>query len=334
MKQRSPTSQFLRSLRPRYWLTWLGLSLLWLLIHLPYPLLVKLGIPLGALLYRLAPKRRHITQTNLALAFPELDQTERDQLCRRVFRSVGISFLETPLAWWGSDKRLAGLSHIEGLEHLQAALAEGHGVILLTAHFTCLELGARLLAPQQPLSVLYKRQRNLPLEIITRHNIKRHFHAAIQRHDVRSLLRALKKNQACWYAPDQDFGPRQSLFAPFMGVSAASLESPMRLAKVSDARVVPFFPLRREDGLGYQLTILPALENFPSGDSADDLLADATRINALFEAQIRRAPEQYLWLHRRFKTRPEGEPGLYGWADKKRRHRAAAQGPHNKEGAT
>lgn len=306
-------------------MTWLGLALLWLLVRLPYSVLLKLGTPLGALMYRFARKRRHIAETNIALVFPELDDIAREQLVRRTFRSVGISFLETPLAWWGSRKKLLPLTHIEGLEHLHTALAEGHGAILLTAHFTCLELGARLLGLRHPYSVMYKRHRNIPFEIMMQHNIKLHFQAAIERHDVRGMVRALKKNRACWYAPDQDFGPVHSLFAPFMGIAAATLEAPMRLSKMSGAKIVPFFPIRREDGSGYQITILPALDNFPSGDD----LHDATRINAVIEQQIRRAPDQYLWLHRRFKTRPEGEPGLYGWADKKRKATAP-----NDRGAT
>ncbi len=276
-------------------------------------------------MHRFSHKRRHITQTNIALVFPELDENARAQRVRHVFRSVGISLLETPLSWWGSDKRLAKLCHIEGLEHLTAALAESKGVILLSAHFTCLEIGGRLLSLHQPFAVMYKRHRNPLFEAAVKHGREQHFQSAIQRHDVRGLVRALKQNQACWYAPDQDFGPKHSLFAPFMGITAATLEAPMRLAKMSGAKIVPFFPIRREDGNGYQLTILPALDNFPSGNQASDRLADATRINAIIEEQIRRAPEQYLWLHRRFKTRPEGEPGLYGWADKKRVREKDAQ---------
>lgn len=313
------------ALHPRYWLTWLVLACLWWLVRLPYPLLLKIGSALGALMHRLAHKRRHIAQTNIALAFPELNELERTQLVRRIFRSVGISFLETPLSWWASDKRLAKLCHTEGLEHLDAALNEGRGAILLTCHFTCLELGARLLSIKHPFAVMYKQHANLPFEILMQLNIKQHFDTAIQRHDVRTMVRTLKKNQSCWYAPDQDFGRKQSLFAPFMGVSSATLEAPMRLAKMSGAKVVPFFPVRKEDGSGYQITILPALDNFPSGNQPDELLADATRINAIIEQQVRRSPDQYLWLHRRFKTRPEGEFGLYGWADKKRVQEKDAQ---------
>lgn len=313
MRHRSHTTRQL--LHPRHWPSWLGLALLWLAVQLPYAAHLKLGAAFGALMYRLSRKRRHICETNIDLCFPEQSPAERSRLVREVFRSMGISLLETPLAWWGSDKRLAKLCDIEGAEHLQAAMAEGHGALLLTAHFTCLELGARMLALAHPFAVMYRQHRNLPFEAMMQHNIERHFHSAIPRHDVRSLLRALKKNQAVWYSPDQDFGPEHSLFAPFMGIQAATLEAPMRLTKMSGAKIVPFFPIRREDGHGYKITILPALDNFPSGDD----LQDATRLNALFEEQIRKAPGQYLWLHRRFKTRPPGEPGLYGWADKKRR---------------
>lgn len=298
---------------------------LWLGTRLPYAMQLKLGSMLGALMYRYSRKRRHICETNINLCFPECSDRERADLTRRTFRSMGISFLETPLAWWGSNKRLAKLCNIEGIEHLKTALAEGHGVMLLTAHFTCLELGARLLALQHPFAVMYRQHRNLPFEMMMQHNIKQHFISAIPRHEVRTLLRALKKNQAVWYAPDQDFGPEHSLFAPFMGINAATLEAPMRITKMSGAKIVPFFPIRRKDGRGYQVDVLPALDNFPSGDD----LYDATRLNALIEEQIRRAPDQYLWLHRRFKTRPPGEPGLYGWADKKRKVR-----PVNKDEAT
>ena len=292
---------------------------LWLLIQLPYSLQVKLGGLIGTLLYRYSCKRRHICKTNIDLCFPELSEAERGKLVRETFRSMGISFLETPLAWWASNKRLEKLCSIDGIEHLQDALKEGKGVVLLTNHFTCLELGARMLALKHPFAVMYRQHRNLPFEMMMQHNITRHFISAIPRHEVRTLLRALKKNQAVWYAPDQDFGPEHSLFAPFMGINAATLEAPMRITKMSGAKIVPFFAKRRADDSGYQVDVLPALEGFPSGDD----LVDATRINELIEEQIRLAPGQYLWLHRRFKTRPPGEPGLYGWADKKRKRRPA-----------
>jgi KDO2-lipid IV(A) lauroyltransferase len=311
----SQTFQPTHYLHPRHWFTWLGLGALWLLTRLPYATQLQLGAMLGTLMYHFSPKRRHVTRTNIKLVFPDLSDTEQQQLVRRTFRSVGISLLEVPLSWWGSDRKLAPLCEIEGVEHLQGALQEGRGVILLSAHFTCLEIGGRLLSQHQPFAVMYKRHRNPLFEAVMKHSRELHFQAAIQRHDVRGLVRALKQNKACWYAPDQDFGPRHSVFAPFMGINAATLAAPSRLAKMSGARVVPFFPMRRSDGRGYRLTILPPLDNFPS----DDEVADATRINAIIEQQVRRAPDQYLWLHRRFKTRPQGEPGLYGWADKKRR---------------
>jgi len=315
---KSISSQFQASqyLGPKFWPTWLALGFMWLLTRLPYSVLLPLGSLLGAVLHQFSRKRRHITNTNIALVFPELSEAERTKLSRRVFRSVGISLLETPLSWWGAEKKLAPLCEIEGLEHLQQAMSEGKGVILLSAHFTCLEIGGRLLSLHHPFAVMYKRHRNPLFEALMKHSRELHFETAIQRHDVRGMVRTLKQGLACWYAPDQDFGPKHSLFAPFMGIPAATIGAPMRLAKMSGAKVVPFFPLRRKDGKGYQLTILPALENFPGGDD----VADATRINAIIEGHIRHAPEQYLWLHRRFKTRPPGEAGVYGWADKKRKN--------------
>lgn len=301
--------------KPRHWPTWLGLGLLRLLILLPFAWQVRLGAFLGRCLYHLAPGRRRVAETNIRLCFPELDARAQRKLVRRTFESSGISLLEIGLAWWGGDRKLAPLAHMEGLEHLQAALTQGKGVILLSAHFTCLEIGGRLLARQQPFAVVYRKHNNPLFEAVTKHSRETHFQRAIPRTDTRGLVRALRDGLACWYAPDQDFGRKKSVFVPFMGVQAATLPATSRLAKLSGAPIVPFFPLRLPGGAGYRLVIRPALENFPG----DDELADAARINALIEAQVREAPEQYLWLHRRFKTRPEGEEKVY--APRKRRKR-------------
>jgi KDO2-lipid IV(A) lauroyltransferase len=292
----------------------LGLALLHVLVLLPFGAQVRIGAFFGRCLYHLAPSRRHIAETNIRLCFPELDARAQRELVRETFESSGISLLEIGLAWWGRDSQLAPLAHIEGLEHLQHALAEGKGVILLSAHFTCLEIGGRLLARHQPFAVVYRRQNNPLLEAVTKHSRETHFQRAIPRTDTRALVRALRDGLACWYAPDQDFGRKKSVFAPFLGVQAATLPSTSRLAKLSAAPVVPFFPQRLPSGAGYRLIIQAPLENFP----CDDEVADATRINAIIEAQVRAAPEQYLWLHRRFRTRPEGEALVYPPKKRKR----------------
>jgi KDO2-lipid IV(A) lauroyltransferase len=216
--------------------------------------------------------------------------------------------VETALSWWGSDRRLKPLAAITGLEHLEAALRQGRGAILLSAHFTTLEIGGRLLALHAPFHVLYRDHRNPVIEALQRHARRRRFEKAIPRGDLRGMLASLKQNRPVWYAPDQDFGRDNSVFVPFFGVPAATLTATSRLARLSGAPVVPFFPRRLPGARGYELTLLPALENFPGVD----IEQDARRLTGLVEACIRQQPEQYLWVHRRFKTRPPGEPPVYG----------------------
>lgn len=294
-------------LAPRHWPTWLLLGLGWCLAQLPWPLQRRLGRGLGRLLYHLARRRRRIARINLKLCFPGKDALERDLLLRRHFRSLGMGVVETAMSWWTPAHRLAHRYQLEGLEHLQAALARGRGVILLSAHFTTLEIGGRLLAQRAPFHVLYRSHKNPVFERVMRRARERHFERAIAREDMRGFLRSLKQNMPVWYAPDQDYGREKSVFAPFFGVPAATITATSRLAAASGAAVVPFFPERRADGRGYVLRLYPALEGFP-GESPE---ADAARINALIEERIRARPEQYLWVHRRFKTRPEGAAGVY-----------------------
>ncbi len=301
-------------LHPRYWLTWLGLGVLWLLSRLPFTLQMRLGSLLGMLMYHLARRRRHITRCNIVLCFPELDSAAQQMLIRKTFRSAGISLMETGLAWWGRDKVLARRVQVEGLEHLQRATALGKGVLLLGAHFTSLEISGRLLACFHSCAAMYRKHDNPLFEAIIKHSRETHLDKIISRRDMRGMVRALREGTVVWYATDQDFGPRNSVFAPFFGIQTASLVMTSKLARLSGAPVVPFFSQRLDDDSGYKLILLPALTDFPSGDD----VADAARINAIIERQVRKAPDQYLWLHRRFKTRPEGESGLYSWADKKR----------------
>lgn len=316
IKHRKPDNHFKPGafLHPRYWLTWLGLGVLWTLSRLPFGLQMRLGSLLGMAMYYLARRRRHITQCNIALCFPELDSEAQQALVRKIFHSAGISLMETGLAWWGKDSMLSKRVEIEGLEHLQQATAQGKGVLLLGAHFTSLEISGRLLSQFHPCAAMYRKHDNPLFEAIIKHSRETHLDKIISRRDMRGMVRALREGTVVWYATDQDFGPRNSVFAPFFGLQTASLVMTSKLARLSGAPVVPFFSQRLDDDSGYKLILLPALTNFPSGDD----VADAARINAIIEKQVRKIPDQYLWLHRRFKTRPEGEPGLYDWADKKR----------------
>ncbi len=304
----SPNSKPLHFLAPRYWATWLMLGILRLLALLPYRWQMSLGSALGRLLYHLMGQRRHIARVNIDLCFPELNTEQRNKLVKSHFRSSGMTLFEAGLSWWAKPEQLNQLCHINGGEHLEAAHAKGKGVILLSAHFTCFELAGRMLAMHYPFYAIYKKQHRNPLyEAVTNKIRSHHYQGTITHHDVRGIIRCLKKGEICWYLPDQDFGRANSVFAPFMGVSTATVTGTTRIARLTGAAVVPYFPLRRQDGQGYELTILPALEDFPSCDE----VKDASHYNQLIETQIHKAPEQYLWLHRRFKTRPEGEADVY-----------------------
>ena len=218
------------------------------------------------------------------------------------------------MSWWATEKQLQKLVSIDGLQHLQDALQGGKGVILLSAHFTTLEIGGRLLALHAPFHVMYRKHKNPVIEQVMRKARIRNFEKAIPRKDLRTLLQSLKQNLPVWYAPDQDYGAKHSIFAPFFGIPAASITATSRIARMSGAAIVPFFQTRLPDNKGYRLTLYPALQDFPG----EDIEQDTRRINQLIETAIREQPAQYLWVHRRFKTRPPGEAKFYKPRRKKR----------------
>lgn len=296
-----------RFLAPRHWPTWLALGLMRLFTLLPYRLMLKVGDAIGAILYRLLSRRRHIVETNLRLSFSELNEKQREEIARRNFRHTAGALLETPLGWWASKEKLAGLSHIEGLEHMEQALAQGRGVIMMGGHFTSMLICGRLLAMQLPFHILVKPAKNPLYETLIRGYRERDYAGVINTGDLRGMVRTLRRGEIVWYSPDQDLGAGVSVFAPFMGVSTATITATARLAKMSGSPIVPINFERLPDGQGYRMRLLPAFDNFPSGDD----IADATRINQFIEAHVRDVPEQYLWAHRRFKSRPEGEPSPY-----------------------
>ena len=302
-------------LHPRFWLLWLGLALLWLVVQLPYRVLLILGRGLGALMYRVARSRRHIARRNLQLCFSEMNDKQRERLLRDNFASTGIAFFEMAMSWWWPKERLQKLAHVEGLEHLQQAQAEGQGVILMALHFTTLEIGAALLSQRHTIDGMYREHKNAVFDFVQRRGRERHNldASAIEREDVRAMLKVLRAGRAIWYAPDQDYGRKQSLFVPWFGINAATVTATTKFARLGKARVVPYTQTRLADGSGYRLVIHPPLVGFP-GESEE---ADCRRINEWVEDAVRQHPEQYLWAHRRFKTRPEGEPSLYRKLPKK-----------------
>jgi len=281
-------------------------SLIYLVTRLPLPLQHRIGRLLGFCLYWLGPRRRHIASVNIGLCLPELSALQRKNLLKRHFSQYGISLVETFTAWWASPATLQGRVEYEGLENLQQALENGKGVLLLGSHFTTLEIGVRLLNLKIPFDMLYRTHTNLLFDAVMSKGRERWGRKVIDRRDIRGLLSSLKNNHALWYGPDQDYGRKHSVFVPFMGVTAATVTGTSRLTKISGAVVVPYF-VERLAGSRYRIVVHSVLEHFPG----DDIAADAEKINQLIETQIRKSPADYLWTHRRFKTRPNGEKRPY-----------------------
>lgn len=295
-------------LTPRYWAAWLGVALLWLLGRLPQWCVLILARPLGWVMSVAMVRRRRVAERNLEQCFPEVDRRGRDALIGECFRSLGRTLFEIAWSWSGSDSLLRRLGRVEGIEHVKECVGRGQGVLLVTAHFTCLEIGARVAALRfDRAGAIYRPLRSPVLEWYQNRSRGRYTEALIVKQDMRAAVRFLRSGGVLWYAPDQDFGPKRSVFAPFFGVPAATLVATERLAQLTRCAVIPMFPRYEQRSRKYVVTLYPPLEDFPTGDT----VADLTRINALLEHHVRMAPEQYWWIHRRFKTRPPGEPAFY-----------------------
>jgi KDO2-lipid IV(A) palmitoleoyltransferase len=304
-----PSQKFQRTfLHPRYWLTWFGLGVLFLLVQLPYPLLHKLGMWMGRTSMRFLKRRVTIARRNLELCFPDMNAEQRERQVVGNFESLGMGLMETGMAWFWPDRRVKRWFSVSGLEHLKAAQQNNRGVLVIGVHFMSLELGGRAMGLCQPMMAMYRPHNNKAMEWAQTKGRMRSNKAMLDRKDLRGMVNALKRGEAVWFAPDQDYGPRGSVFAPLFAVDQAATTSGtymlMRLAKPA---LLPVVLIRRPNGRGYDLLIQPALEDYPISDE----LAAAAYMNKVVEKEIMRAPEQYLWLHRRFKTRPAGSPSLY-----------------------
>ncbi|NRP15186.1 LpxL/LpxP family Kdo(2)-lipid IV(A) lauroyl/palmitoleoyl acyltransferase [Marinobacterium sp. xm-a-152] len=293
-------------LAPRYWPTWLGIGALRLINLLPFSLQIKIGATLGSIIKHLASKRRHIAEVNIHLCFPHLTKGEQTKLVADTFKNNGIGIIETAMAWWSDRESFRSKVSIEGKEHLDEALSEGRGVILLGAHYSTLDLGGLLFSLFYPLHTMY-RPHNNPLmdKVITRGRL-RSIESMIDRSDFRSVIRALKRNEIVWYAPDQDFGPTHSVYAPFFGINAATTPATAKLAKLSKSPVILLSHHRKPNG-SYVLRLHPRIDPFP----IDGDIESATLVNQEIEKGINYDPSQYMWVHRRFKTHPEGKSFIY-----------------------
>ncbi|OGS91218.1 MAG: lipid A biosynthesis acyltransferase [Gallionellales bacterium GWA2_60_18] len=286
--------------------TRLGIFILWLLHFLPLPLLARLGDALGLLLYALSTERRSVTAINLRLCFPELTETQRTVLAKQNFQSFARSFIERGILWWSAPQRIRRLVRVEGLEHLESA---GGPVILLVPHFVALDVGWSWLTQRGDLVSVYSNQKNPVfhkklLEGRLRFGGSRLYS---RQQGLRPVIKAMNAGQPFYYLPDQDQGIRDGVFVPFFGVPTATLTALPRLAGMTGAKVVPLTVRMLPNGTGYELRFYPAWESYPSSD----LIADTRRMNEFIEERVREMPEQYFWLHKRFKTRPKGEKKFY-----------------------
>jgi KDO2-lipid IV(A) lauroyltransferase len=309
----------LEFLLPKYWLTWVGVAVLRGIELLPSSMQRMVATALGTLIRHLPLKYVRIAERNIALCMPKLTAAERATLLEQHCRSLGMALCETATTWWSSDKHVNGMAEIQGLEHLDAAFALGRGAILIGGHFTTIEIATRILGTVVPMNVVYRPTKNALLSHIMHTSFCRHG-KPIRHDDIRSMIRALRHNEAVWYAPDQSYRNKGAAMVDFFGIPAATTTATSRLAKISGAAVLTYFPERLPGNAGYRVIIGPAFENFPS----DDVVHDVERFNALLQAHILKVPEQYLWMHRRFKGLSPDYPNYYG---RDSRHPAAIAAP-------
>jgi KDO2-lipid IV(A) lauroyltransferase len=286
---------------------WCILAGLRLVSLLPYRAALGVGRLLGQLLLLGSASRQQVIDTNLARCFPEKSSAERNRIKSECYRNMGISLIEMAMCWWWSDDKLRPLVDIQGREHLDAVLASGRGAILLTGHYTSLEIGGRLLTLYMPLQGMYRTQRNLMFDSYLYTRRYSYLVNIVSRKSTRQLMKGIRQQIPTWYAPDQDFKRERNVFAAFMGVATATISASSRMAQATNAAMLPYYPERKQDGTGYILHIEAPLVDFPS----DDEIADASAINRSIETWVRKFPENYMWIHQRFKTRPPGEAPFY-----------------------
>ena len=284
-----------------------GLALAWLLHFLPLPLLAWLGNATGAIFWLLGRERRSVADTNLRLCFPEMSEQERKQMVFRHFCVFGRSVIERSILWWSSKKRIYQLVRVRGREHFEQS--RDKPVIYLAAHFVGLEIAGNWMTFYVDGVSVYAKQKNLYFTDFLRRKRGRFRHQILfSRQDgLRGVIKAMRAGHPFYYFADQDVGAKDTLFVPFFGVPAATITAVPRLAEMTGAKVVPAITRILPGGQGYELTFYPAWDNYPSGDPA----ADTRRMNAFIEERVREMPEQYFWLHKRFKTRPAGEGKFY-----------------------
>jgi len=292
---------------PSVWPTWLLIGIAWVIARLPLSWIFSLGEGIGRLAYRIGGARRRITETNIRRCFPELSAEEQDQLVQDTFAAVSLGALEMAIPWLNPKRDLSAHFTVHGKEHLDTALAQGRGAILVGGHFAVMDAICQPLKQIGNIDVMYRFNKNPAWEWLQVQGRQRFFDGVIERENIRGTLKRLKQGRAIWYAADQDYGRKHSVFAPFFNIPTATIVATSRFARLNNSPVLMMRQIRDRANMHWHIHFSPVLESFPSGDDT----ADATRLNQMLEDQIRQNPAQYLWMHKRFKTRPEGEAPFY-----------------------
>ena len=295
---------------PRHWPVWFGMALLRIVCLLPHRAALSAGRVLGSIAHRLAHRRRAIVRRNIALCFPDWDAAAHHALAEEHFAALGMAIIETGLARWASDATHLNIGQLQGFEHIERAMTSGKGVILMSAHFTTVEISVREIGLRCAVDFVYRKNRSTFITELQRTGRERSLANAIEKHDIRRMVRSLRQGRVVWYAPDQSYGGKDAAVIPLFGVPCMHTTATSTLARLGDAITIPFFSTRHADGR-YVHQIYPPLDNFPS----DDPVADTRQYVRVLEAHIRRCPEQYFWLHRKFKNLPPGYPDYYSAAD-------------------
>lgn len=305
-------------LHPKYWVTWFGIGIMYLMSLLPYKAQMKLATILGMLMYKQGGERLKITKTNIKVCFPELNDVQQDELVKESFIANMKGMVETTIAWWGDHQPLIDNLKVTGYEHLQEAEARGKGVILMGGHFSILDLAGPMVNSILKFSYMYRPNDN-PLfnAVIERHRM-RYSHEKFTKRELKEMTAFIQKGNTVWYGYDQDFGARRSVFAPFFGIQTATLKAAAWLPRETGATILMISQFRDKDG-HYSIHFSPIFEDI----AEDDDVTAATRLNKQLEDFIRLHPEQYLWMHRRFRSRPEGEEPLYPKRVRKKKKKKA-----------
>ncbi|WP_083880229.1 LpxL/LpxP family Kdo(2)-lipid IV(A) lauroyl/palmitoleoyl acyltransferase [Paraglaciecola chathamensis] len=294
-------------LHPRHWASWLAVLILRIIALLPFKVKMLAGGAFGRFGYRFFKRRRHITATNIALCFPQKSTAEQTQLVKDIFVSNGIGFFEIAWAWWANPESLRKRFTVHGLDVLKKATENGQGVLLIGGHYTHLDLAGLMVNLVADMDVIYRKNNDAVFEHVITEGRKRVFKNVLERSDMRDIIRKLRDGRVVWFSPDQDHGIKNSVFAPFFDIPAATVTSASKLMKLGKANPVFVAHKRDLDTNHYHITFAVPEDEFPSGDD----VTDASIINQMIEHAIRQQPDQYMWVHRRFKTRPPGEPSVY-----------------------